>query len=131
MNPLKYIFYKIYTWSLKANGKSDLPHYNTIIGISFLMGINLLTISIILSIVSRIKLVTSSPTILLGGISSILVFNYFYFIYDNKYLKIIKHYRNIDDRLKIKGALATVCYIVFTFVFFCLSVYILYIMNND
>lgn len=47
----KYLFYRIYSWELKTSGESNDPHYNALLGVSFLMGCNLIAIMQLFSIV--------------------------------------------------------------------------------
>ena len=49
----KYIFYRIYSWNLKTWGKKDTPEWNAVIGVSFMMFINLFFLALLYEFVGN------------------------------------------------------------------------------
>lgn len=41
---MEYIYYRLYFWNLRIHGKEDCPQWNSMLGISFLLWMNILTL---------------------------------------------------------------------------------------
>ena len=95
MNIYKYIYCRIYTWNLKKWGKIDGPEWNALFGISIMMFLNLMTLSLLLGVLGLINYwkIVHIREIVIAVLLSILVANYFCFIRRKQYLKIIKRYK--------------------------------------
>ncbi|PDP40745.1 hypothetical protein CLI84_08550 [Porphyromonas gingivalis] len=95
MNLYKYIYYRLYTWNLKKWGKIDGPEWNALFGISIMMFLNLMTLSLLLDVLGLINYwkIIHIREIVIAVSLSILVVNYFCFIRRKQYFKIIKRYK--------------------------------------
>ena len=93
-NLYKYLFFRLYSWNLKTWGNEDMPQFNAIIGVTFLMLINCAIIPALFEPVFKIKLfVTPTPKLLIILIFvAVFCFNYFLLVYKKKYLKIAKEF---------------------------------------
>ena len=88
----KYLYYRLYSWNLKTWGESDMPQWNALLGVSFMMFLNLSLLGILiqflgLNIFSKNDLPKKEIIILMLGL---FVLNYFLFIQKAKYLTLIK-----------------------------------------
>lgn len=87
MSLYKYLYYRLYSWNLKTWGESNLPHWNALFGVSFMMFLNLSTMILSLGFfginfwfvdpVPKKEIVTIM--VVIGAI------NFFQFIYNEKY----------------------------------------------
>lgn len=95
MNIYKYMYCRIYTWNLKMWGEIDGPEWNALFGISLMMFLNLMTLSLLLDALGLINYweIIHIREIVIVASLSILVANYFYFLRRKKYLEIIKLYK--------------------------------------
>lgn len=95
MNIYKYIYYRLYTWNLKKWGKIDGPEWNALFGISIMMFLNLMTLSLLLDALGLINYwgIIHIREIVIVVSLSILAANYFCFLHKKKCLKIIKLYK--------------------------------------
>ena len=95
MNIYKYIYCRIYTWNLKKWGEIDGLEWNALFGISIMMFLNLMTLSLLLGALGLINYwkIVHIREIVMAVSLSILVANYFCFIRRKQYLKIIKRYK--------------------------------------
>ncbi|MDG5800164.1 hypothetical protein QA597_07370 [Marinilabiliaceae bacterium ANBcel2] len=41
MKIYRYLYYRLYSWNLKTWGEKDLPQWNALFGVSFMMFLNL------------------------------------------------------------------------------------------
>jgi hypothetical protein len=119
----KYLFYRFYIWNLRKWGENDDPHWNAMLGISVIIFTNIV---LILEVLGRlgvetifIRPVPKIRIILL--MSSIIIFNYYQFIFRDKYKKIVLHY---ESKPYINKKLGTVLMIIY----FPLSIAILWSM---
>lgn len=119
MRLYKYLYYRLYSWNLKAWGKKDSPEWNALIGVSFMMGINLSLFLIIIQLLFEIKIILSDnlpkKEIIVVALV-ILAINYFIFNYKKKYLLIIEKYNNESLKKKRINALLLWLYIILSFV---------------
>jgi hypothetical protein len=127
MELYKYIFYQFYKFGLDRYGKSDLPHYNAILGLSFLNGANILLAMLILSVLFDINLISNNSITLLIIIFLLLGFNFYLFIYKRKYLVIAKYFNR--ERHKPYSRFSAIIYAFVSIFSIIISVYLLYLRN--
>lgn len=103
MRLYKYLYYRLYSWNLKTWGENDAPQWNALIGVSFMMLLNLSTIGIALQFFKltdffiRDEIPKTELIFLMVGIG---VFNFFQFIHHGKYEEISKEYEKEEPRKK-------------------------------
>jgi hypothetical protein len=87
MRLYEYLYYRLYSWNLKTWGQSDLPQWNALFGVSFMMLLNISLIGLLLQLFGvNIFLGDELPkreiVILMLGL---FVLNYFLFIHKSNY----------------------------------------------
>lgn len=92
MKIYKYLFYRLYSWNLKTWGENDLPQWNALFGVSFMMFLNLGLFGLLLqffgvNIFLRNELPKKEVVIIM---LSLFVLNYFLFIHKGNYRSITK-----------------------------------------
>ena len=115
----RYIYYRIYTWNHKNWGKNDLPQYNAMFGISFLMFLNLCIIPALLQalIPSRFPQFSSSETkiIVIALFLILYCINFFLTVKNGRFHKIIVEFQNETKERRKKGTVLMWLYIIFSF----------------
>jgi hypothetical protein len=83
----KYLYYRLYSWNLNTWGENDLPQWNALFGVSFMMFLNLGFAGLLLQLLGvNIFLRNELPKMELAIVMlSLFVVNYFQFIYKANY----------------------------------------------
>lgn len=110
----EYLFYKLYRWSEKVNGKDDYHTYLTSMMVSFVLMVNIVTIPVITNILTGyfIRFPYVSKYVLGVVALGFAALNYVYFNYKKRYLKILNHYRNESRSDEKKGNIVIVAYVI-------------------
>ena len=113
----KYLYYRLYAWNLKAWGEKDMPHWNALYGVTFMMLLNLSIIAIILDILGFNILLEETPTatILTIGLLTLSI-NYFLFVRNGKYHQIASKFEDESKKTKNRNALLLWIYVILSFV---------------
>jgi len=121
-NLYKYLFYRLYSWNLKTWGESDMPHWNALYGVTFIMFLNIYFIALIIDkFVFDILDENISKSKIIAATSFVLLINYFIFLHKKKYKIIVQEYNGESQKTrKIKAILL--------WLFFLLSILVLYTM---
>ena len=122
----KYLYYRLYTWNLKKWGESDFPQGNALLGVSFMMYINLGLLAVVLQFfgiqIFFLEEVPKKEIIILGLI--LLAINYFIFLYKGKYKKIVKMFDNETEKQKSRNILFLWIYVFLSFIIPSILLYI-------
>ncbi|KGN73687.1 hypothetical protein HQ47_06990 [Porphyromonas macacae] len=95
INIFKYMYYRLFTWNLKKWGRYDGPEWNALLGVSFMVFLNVYTFVFLLELLGYINFLRGNfrrPVILILGFS-ILGMNYLLLTNKGKYLQLVKHYK--------------------------------------
>jgi len=128
-NAIKYLYYRIYDWNLRAWGESDLPQYNAIIGISFLIYLNIVSIFIAIETLTGKQYLLFAPNTdyyIAATFLILLVFNYFLLVRNRKYLKIAEEFKGENSIQKRKGLFFIWLYVIGSFAMLILLVWVTY-----
>ncbi len=111
----RYIFFKLYIWSIGLWGKNREPHINAVFLFAIFLSINIMDALLMLRNHFGIS-ITHIPKI----VGPILVFSisiiiYFVYSYKDKYLKIKKEFENESSKQKLAGSIMVVCYLIISF----------------
>lgn len=118
MNPLKpieYLFYRIYDWDLRTWGKLDVPQYNALFGVSFLMLLNIYLAA------DLVELIFGDRSFEFGVVSAVLfyitvvIFNFFLLVRNGRYEKIAQRFREETKFSRRINLAWCVVYVIFTF----------------
>ncbi len=113
----QYLYYKFYASSVWWRRGKDPFSYQTglyvITTLSFMNFLTLLALSEVLTGFGYEQICYSKLNAVLLG-STILFINYALLVRNEKYLKIIKKFRNEDKKTRIKGNIYALLYVVFT-----------------
>lgn len=110
-NPYELVFSALYLWGLRRHGAADGPQYNAVIGLSFLMLINLTCVAHILERwgVHGWK-VSSIPEWLFPATLVIIgVLHYLWILRGSRYAEVARKVQE-NDTLKGRAEIATVLY---------------------
>jgi len=122
---IKYLYYRIYIWNLGMWGESDLPHLNALIGVSFLIFVNLTMILIVIEAMINSQFLFELPNseYYAGAFFLVLVLmNYFLLARNGKYLKIVEEFKKESIAQKRKGIAFVWFYIVGSFILYPLTI---------
>ncbi|MDD4150610.1 MAG: hypothetical protein PHE33_11355 [Bacteroidales bacterium] len=114
----EYLFYRLYTWNLKKWGENDNPQLNAILGVSFIMFLNICSIIYLLDLVFDMKLVSRVEIPIFVTISAstiLLMLNYFRFLWKSKFKVIVRKYKNEDCKLRRRKLLFLWLYVLISF----------------
>ncbi|MDD3321624.1 MAG: hypothetical protein PHS59_09290 [Paludibacter sp.] len=118
MKLYRYLYYRLYSWNLKTWGEKDLPQWNALFGVSFMMGLNLGIIAGLIDMIGVVNIfVENTPKkgiIIFAFV--ILVANYFWLVHNGKYRQIAKEYKNEPKNKKLRSTLFLWLYVVISFV---------------
>jgi hypothetical protein len=92
----KYLYYRLYTWNLRIWGEKDLPQWNAMFGVSFMMFMNICTIGFLLEVFGFIKIFDRQIPKIIVIIVMLIIFivNYFQYIHNRGYNTITAEYKN-------------------------------------
>lgn len=113
LNMYKYLFFKFYTWSINKFGSDDLPTLNALLLISLFQVINIATITFFIEKFMGIvlfSLITQNKGIEILLMLTILILNYFLFIFRGKDDKIISIFQNKPKAVVKRYSLFSVSY---------------------
>jgi hypothetical protein len=117
LNLYKYIYYRLYSWNLRAWGKNDVPHWNALFGVSFMMSLNLGIIAGVIDIIGLPIFKEKTPIIEILIFSfTVLVLNYFWLVYKNRYKKIYRKFKNESKNQRFRNTILLWLYVVMSFV---------------
>jgi hypothetical protein len=113
----RYLYFRLYSWNLRTWGESDLPQFNALFGVSFMMFVNVGVIAGILDTIGLNIFHEKAPMkeILLFGFI-ILAINYFWLVHDGKYKQLAKDYKNESKNKRFRNTLLLWLYVVMSFV---------------
>jgi len=117
MNLYYLIYYKIYKTTFKSN--KDVVEWTSMVFLSVLVFFNLITLFSF--VYPHIKQQMIGKNLFIGSMLGVIVFNYFIFIYNRKYKKIISDYSEKKWPNNFWAGVFTLSYIVSTVVLmFCM-----------
>jgi len=105
VNFLRYLHYRLYKWNLKTWGEIDGPAWNALLGLSFLMLLNLIIPLVIIQSIFGVKIFISDapklPIIIVASV--VLVGCYFLFNHRKRYLAVSRKFEGESrERRRIK-----------------------------
>lgn len=111
--PLRYLYFRIYTWNLRKFGEDDVPQFNALLGTAFLMLMNLLSIPIVSD---QLGILAVSPdrfrNLVIALIPLTFGINYLLLFRGQRYLRIAKEFSAESDRSHRRGTVAIAIYMV-------------------
>ncbi len=121
MNIYKYLYYRLYSWNLKTWGKQDVPQFNALLGVSFIMYLNLGIIIIFLdSYLFHNKLILNATKLAMIIFSvPLLTINYFWLVYNDKYKNITKIYEKESKHNRFRNTFLIWAYVILSIVIIC------------
>jgi hypothetical protein len=131
MKLYRYLYYRLYSWNLKAWREKDLPQWNALFGVSFMMFLNLGLVGLLLqtfgmNIFQRNELPKKELIVIMVGI---LILNYFLYIQKGKYLTITKELKKETLKKRKTNTYLIWLYVVLSFTLFAFGAILL--KNHD
>ena len=115
--PLRYLYYRIYAWNLHRQGEGDLPQFNALLGTSFLMLMNLLSIPFILDF---LKIATMSSVAFRSLVIALMpvtfLAHYLLLFRRGRYRRIFKEFANEAEDSRRRGTIAVLAYVAISVV---------------
>jgi uncharacterized protein YhhL (DUF1145 family) len=110
----------LYSWNLKIWGENDLPQWNALFGVSFIMFLNLGFLSLLFQFFGvNIFLLDPLPkTEIVIILLSLFVINYFLFIHNGNYLFISKELKKESPKNRRTNTILLWLYIIISFALF-------------
>lgn len=123
MKIYRYLYYRLYSWNLKTWGEKDLPQWNALFGLSFMMFLNLGLLGFLLQLLGvniflRDELPKKELIILM---LSLFVVNYFLFIHRGNYRSIVKELKKEPPEKRRINTILIWLYVILSFALFVLS----------
>jgi hypothetical protein len=116
----QYIYYRLYTWNRKLWGDSDAPEYNAAIGMSIMLFCNFMSLNIVFNLLTdKFIAPPGLPKIyaILGGLI-LYVLHYITFLYNKKYLGIVRNFQSEDEKKRKRNGVLVFLYSVGSPLFF-------------
>ena len=113
----KYLYYRLYTWNLKKWGERDLPQFNALFGVSFMIILNIGILVGILDLFGFNFIRDETPKVgivILGFL--ILGLNYFWLVKNEKYKRITKEFEMESKNKRLRNTLFLWLYLILSFV---------------
>ncbi|WP_373811212.1 hypothetical protein [Porphyromonas macacae] len=112
------MYYRLFTWNLKKWGRYDDPQGNALIGVSFMMFVNLNTLGVLLHYLGCIDYFEANISRLTMSMIflTILAINYFWLMHKSKYLQLVKHYKKESKAERRKNTFILWGYVVISVV---------------
>jgi arginine exporter protein ArgO len=105
-NFFRYLHYRLYAWGLATWGEKDMPQWNALIGVTFLMLANLSLIGLAFHFAGfPVFLREKTPRLeilLIAG--AVFLVNYFLMLHKEQYLKTAKKYADEPEKLRTRHA---------------------------
>lgn len=112
----KYLYYRLYTWNLKTWGENDLPQFNALFGVSFMMYTNLGIVFGILELCGLNIFVKETPVKEIIIIMFVIVtINYFWLVHKRKYKNIGKNFINESKNKRLRNTFLLWLYLFASF----------------
>lgn len=123
MKLYRYLYYRLYSWNLKTWGEKDLPQWNALLGVSFMMFLNLGLLGLLLQLLGvniflRDELPKKEIVIIM---LSLFVVNYFLFIHKGNYRSIVKELKKETPEKRRTNTMLIWLYVILSFILFVLS----------
>jgi hypothetical protein len=113
----RYLYYRIYAWNLRVWGESDLPQFNALFGVSFLIFINLMTLLAGFEVVTDARIFIDRWLMISIGVLTLLI-GYFTLVHDQKLRLIREQFKNETSLERKHGFVSCLIYVVSSFVAF-------------
>jgi len=89
----KYLYYRLYSWNLRKWSKNDMPQYNALFGVSFMINVNLIMVPLVMEKLLIIDSLDFIPKLYLVITYLIIItVNYFFLVHNQKYQKIVAEF---------------------------------------
>ena len=115
MNIYDYLYYKLYSFISGTN--KSIPEWSTMIFLSVLEFLNIGTIVLLLNLNSIDTITENANNIFISLILGLLILNYFIFLLNKRYIKILKKY-NRNKSIFDKGGLIVILYVIASILIF-------------
>ena len=123
MKIYRYLYYRLYSWNLKTWGEKDIPQWNALYGVSFMMFLNLGLLGLLLQLLGvnvflRDELPKRELVIIM---ISLFVLNYFLFVHKGNFRSIEKELKKESPEKRWANTILIWLYVILSFVLFVFS----------
>lgn len=117
LNAYKYLYFRIYSWNLRMWGESDLPQFNALFGVCFLVCLNVLSLVTVIELLTRTDIFStaSSKGMLFVIFGAVLVLSYVLLVFRSKYKTIFEEYNKESDMQRRARMILIILYVLLTF----------------
>jgi hypothetical protein len=115
MNFYKYIYYQVYTWQLERWGAKHVPGFKATAIVWIVVLQNLFTVGLVLQALGVVTVAGLSKATLLPIFGVVFAALYYIFMYDDKYLSIVRKFAAESPRQKILNTIFMWVFIISSF----------------
>lgn len=132
MRLYKYLYYRLYSWNLKTWGESDLPQWNALFGVSFMMFLNLGLVGLLLQFFGvNVFLRSELPKKeLITLMLCLFIVNYFLFIHKGTYRSIAKELKKEPPQKRRINTILLWLYVTLSFALFAFGAILIRQLNG-
>ena len=113
----KYLYYRIYAWNLRTWGESDMPQFNALFAVSFLIFMNLISCLVAIEVCSGRHVTLSGLATIATGLT-IITIGYCLVVHNRKYQKMAKEFSSETPAQRRRRLIGVVIYVTLSFVTF-------------
>jgi hypothetical protein len=113
-----YLYYRIYAWNLRTWGESDIPQFNALFGVSFLVFLNILSVLTAIDVSVGRHVVSLPRPVEMGLALCPMAAGYFVLVHKGKYRQIAKRFADETPVQSKRRFLICLAYAALTFVIF-------------
>lgn len=132
MRLYKYLYYRLYSWNLKTWGESDLPQWNALFGVSFMMFLNLGLVGLLLQFFGvNVFLRSELPKKeLITLMLCLFIVNYFLFIHKGTFKSIVKELKKEPPPKRRINTILLWLYVTLSFALFAFGAILIRQLNG-
>jgi hypothetical protein len=118
----RYLYYRLYSWNLKKWGEKDIPHFNALLGVTFMMVMNVFVLINLVDVFGLYDLYGPAKEKLRTFEMGFVVFffvltliNHSWLVRDRKYLPLPKRYEGESKQLRLRKVIVLWLYVTLSF----------------
>ena len=113
----RYLYYRLYSWNLKKWGEKDIPHFNALLGVTFMMVMNVFVLINLVDVFGLYDLYDRWGNTPWGFVCvGLLLINYRWLVHDRKYLQLPKRYEGESKHQRRRKMIFLWLYVVISWV---------------
>jgi hypothetical protein len=116
LSAYKYLYYRIYAWNLRLWGESDMPHYNALFGVSFLLFLNIMSAFTLVDLLAGKHFVRLTRAVAMSIAGMLICVGYLVLVHKAKYRNLGTQFAGESPDQSRRRLIGIWLYIIITFV---------------